>query len=294
VARFEEVTANSGADTLKPGDAWLIVPHGGNNQVFLREGKGYTIAIKSEGGLLKWKDIPESARSPEPGAVLAQAKRRKNDRWLKFTAQKTGMGRIRVSNGGLEVSMGFSVHPKKTFKISFLFLQDQSGSQPTRRSTFDPSNAAQWIADLNSVFGPQANIWFELGKSAPVVLSGLPAVVSDADAPALEKKKDAAPINIFLAGTQIKSSERDFPNGFYAINEKLIVVKDQIASTPNAKPMLKTMAHEIAHLLNYHRKASTPGHDYYKTCGYLSDVLNTLDGNDIKIPHQRVLDWNPW
>ena len=54
------------------------------------------------------------------------------------------------------------------------------------------------------------------------------------------------------------------------------------------------MAHEIAHLLNYHRKASTPGHDYYKTCGYASDVLNTLDGTDIKIPHQRVLDWNPW
>jgi hypothetical protein len=36
-----------------------------------------------------------------------------------------------------------------------------------------------------------------------------------------------------------------------------------------------------------------PGHEYFKKCGYLSDVLNTMDGNDIKIPHQRVLGWNP-
>jgi hypothetical protein len=58
--------------------------------------------------------------------------------------------------------------------------------------------------------------------------------------------------------------------------------------------MLKTLAHEIAHLLNHTKKASTAGHDYYQICGYTSDVLNTMDGNDIKIPHQRVLDWNPW
>ena len=57
--------------------------------------------------------------------------------------------------------------------------------------------------------------------------------------------------------------------------------------------MLKTIAHEIGHFMNFTRGAGE-GHDFYKSSGYSSDILNTLDGGDIKISHQRVLDWNPW
>lgn len=294
MAKFEELKANNGVDTLKPDDAWVIIPERGDNQVFLRDGDGYALDPRSDGGRVGWKDVPPPPKSRDPENMVASVSRGKNDRLLKFTAVKTGMGRIWAKKGGLSLSIGFSVHPPKTHKISFFFLQDQTGKTVKSRTTFSPSDAAGWVKDLSAVYGPQANIRFELGKAEPLPLSGLSQVVSDADAPLLEQKKDSALINIFLAGSQIKSNESDFPLGFYVIKEKLIVVKDQTATESKSKPMLKTMAHEIAHLLNYHRKASTPGHDYYKTCGYASDVLNTLDGTDIKIPHQRVLDWNPW
>ena len=294
MARFEELSANSGVDTLKPDDAWVIVPDGGFNQVFLREGAGYTLDIKSDGGKVLPKDVPPPPHSRDPENLVASAGRGKNDRLLKLTATKPGQGRINAVNGGLTVKIGFSVHRKRTHKISFFFLQDKVGNGAKSRTTFTPSDAPGWVKDLNQVYGSQANLWFELAKADPLPLAGLSEVVSDADAALLAGKKDSALINIFLAGSKITSSDADFPLGFYVVKEKLIIVKDQRESKTSTKPMLKTMAHEIAHLLNFNRSIPTAGHDYYKTSGYKSDVLNTMDGTDIKIPHQRVLDWNPW
>jgi hypothetical protein len=292
VPRFEELAVNSGVDTIKPGDEWVIIPQDGANRVFVRDGVGYAPGLKSEGGRVTLKNVPDDKSKDN---ITTPATRGKNDLLLKLTAQKNGLGSVVLTKGTEWHRINFSVHPKKTLKVSFFFLEDPvNGGRATRRSRFKESDAAGWVADLNGVFGPQANIWFDPGKAEGLPLAGLPQVVSDDDAPLLATKKDGAPINIFLAGTTIRSNEKDFPNGFYAIKEKLIVVKDQDPTSTNSKPMLKTIAHEIAHLLNYDKKASTPGHDYYKTCLYQSDVLGTRDGADIKIPHQRVLDWNPW
>jgi hypothetical protein len=281
VASFEELAINSGVDTLKPGDSWVIVPQDGNNQVLLREAAGYKLALESDGGKVGLSD------GPAPG-------RGKNDRLIKLTAQKNGLGRLRAINGSAALKIGFSVHPRKSLKIAFFFLEDLAGNQPTRRSKFTPSEAPGWVKDLNGVFGPQANMWFDLGAHESLPLANLPQVISSRDVPTLAAKKSAAPINIFLAGAQITSNDHNFPNGFYSTAEKVIVLKDQSPTTANPKPMLKTIAHEIAHLLNFMRSVPTPGHDYYQVCGYQSDVLSTHNGADIKIPHQRVLDWNPW
>jgi hypothetical protein len=294
MARFEQFVDNSGVDTLKSEDAWVIVPQDGANQAFLREGQGWTVEVKSEGGIVAWSDVSRPPQTRDAKNPVASTNKGKNDRLLKLSARKNGLGRLLVTKGRQVVKIGFSVHPRKTLKISFFFLQDQSNSGTTARTKFDKSHAIEWVKGLNEVYGAQANIWFEVGKADPLPLPGLNEVVSDADVPALTKKKDGVPINVFLAGKQIRSNESDYPYGFYSVKENLIVMRDQEPTRTNGKPMLKTLAHEIAHLLNYTRKASTPGHDYYKTCGYQSDVLNTMDGNDIKIPHQRVLDWNPW
>jgi hypothetical protein len=292
VPRFEELAANSGVDTIKPGDEWVIIPERGANRVFVRDGVGYTPGQKSEGGLVTLKSVPDDKSKDN---FTTPAMRGKNDLLLKLTAQKNGLGRVVITKGSLSYRIGFSVHPKKTVKISFFFLEDPvNGGRAIRRSKFKESDAAGWVKDLNGVFGPQANIWFDPGKAEALPLPGLPQVISDAEAPQLALKKDSALINVFLAGSTIRSNDQNFPNGFYAVNEKLIVVKDQDPTSTNSKPMLKTIAHEIAHLLNYDRKASTPSHDYYQVCGYQSDVLGTRNGADIKIPHQRVLDWNPW
>ena len=70
-------------------------------------------------------------------------------------------------------------------------------------------------------------------------------------------------------------------------------MKDREESSTSPNPMLQTMAHEIGHWLTDDHKGGQ-GHEFYKTCGYPSDILNTMNGNYIKIPKQRVFDWNPW
>ena len=44
-----------------------------------------------------------------------------------------------------------------------------------------------------------------------------------------------------------------------------------------ASLMLKTLAHEIGHFLNYFQGAGE-GHDFFLKSGYVSDILNTMDG----------------
>ncbi len=111
------------------------------------------------------------------------------------------------------------------------------------------------------------------------------------------RKTSGALINVFLAGSRIRTlDDGDHPNGFFHITRNLIVVRDRFVTDSwagQSAPMLATIAHEIGHFMNYKRGAGE-GHDFYAKCGYQSDILNTLDGKDIKIPRQRVLDWNPW
>ena len=105
----------------------------------------------------------------------------------------------------------------------------------------------------------------------------------------------AADIKIFFAGAKIKAQDNQHTshiNGFYHVEQKIIIMKDRSAESGKpGNPMLQTMAHEIGHWLNYNHGPGQ-GHNFYQDVGYTSDILNTMDGNDIKIPRQRVLDWN--
>jgi hypothetical protein len=166
---------------------------------------------------------------------------------------------------------------------------------------------------LNQVFGPQANIWFNKPeKNMPLAIPGLGKEVTPDHAKMLAEHKDAqvatgktkeskAPIRVFFAGPVLRSIDSKHPAGFYHDETKVILLKDQ--EDPNPKDyagykvvpqslMLKTLAHEIGHFLNFFRKGGQ-GHDFHVTNGYVSDILNTMDGTNIKISEQRVLDWNP-
>ena len=229
---------------------------------------------------------------------------------LRITGVNRGPGKIVATKGSDKAELKFSVHGLRTFNISFFFLHDlDAQNRPTPRTRFTEKDAKGWVEQLNDVYGPQANIWFELGKNMPLAVSGLGDVVSSDNAQMLAGHKDAqvaagktkelkAPIRVFLAGPTIRSIDTSHPNGFYHIATKVILMKDQ--TDPNfwetgdgrASLMLKTLAHEIGHFLNYFQGAGE-GHDYFLKSGYVSDILNTMDGRNIKISRQRVLDWNP-
>jgi hypothetical protein len=299
MANFQEVAPNRGVDSLNAGAAWMMVPLFGSNLVCLRDGVGYSVP-ESVGKRLTVQKI--SAKEiwgvwNVVGTLLA-----KDARFFRVGGLNGGPATVEAKKKGQPtITLNVSVHPRRSFKVAFFFLQDKDAAGNVKpRTAFTPLAASGWIGDLNNVYGPQANIWFEKGKSELLPLADLSAEVgTEKDLSKLGAIGDTsgAHISIFLAGSSISPLDtRDHPNGFYHIPTKVIVVRDQFVADSwagPAAPMLATIAHEIGHFMNYKRGAGE-GHDFYAKCGYSSDILNTIDGTDIKIPHQRVLDWNPW
>jgi hypothetical protein len=307
MAKFEEVERNRGVDSLKPGLEWIMVPKGGSNIVCLTGGAGYSIAVSEGKDYVSVAKVAEAKYRDEIGLVNALFIG-KDDSLFKVTGKNRGPGKIAAIKGKDKTELKFSVQGSRTFGISFFYLHDLDAQNvATSRTMFSPKDGAGWVSQLNDVYGPQANIWFELGKNQPLAVSGLGAEVTSDNAQMLANHKEAqvatgktkeskAPIRVFLAGPKLRSVDSSHPAGFYHIASKVILLKDQKA--PNIwagefrEPMLKTLAHEIAHFLNY-LQGQGQGHEFYQSSGYLSDILNTMDGSNIKISRQRVLDWNP-
>jgi hypothetical protein len=307
MAKFEEVERNSGVDSLKPGAAWIMVPKGKSNIVCLTGGAGYGIKAVQGTDKVRIAEIHKDKHGDEVGRINAPFIG-KDDKLLRITGLHQGPGKIAATKGSDKAELNFSVHGSRTFNISFFFLSDlDAQNRPTPRSAFSQKDAIGWVEKLNQVYGSQANIWFELGKNMPLAISGLDKVVSTDHAKMLAEHKDTqiasgktkeskAPIRVFLAGQELRPADKSEPFGFYHNASKVILLKDQKEPAPSSTGptslMLKTLAHEIGHFLNnFH--GGGQGEDYFQTTGYLNDILNTLDGSNIKISQQRVLDWNP-
>ena len=310
--KFEEIDRNRGVDSLKPGPGWIMVPEGKSNIVCLTGGAGYGIKAVEGKNYVKIEEINHDKYCDEIGFINSLFID-KDDKLLRITGMSRGPGKIVATKGSDKAELNFSVHGSRTFNISFFFLHDLDGQNgPTSRTRFTQRYATGWVEDLNEVYGPQSNIWFKLDKYMPLGVSGLGDIVTPDHAQMLAAHKDAqvatgktkelkAPIRVFLAGPALRSTDSEHPAGFYHIASKVILLKDQQDPNPwdylgsKVVPqslMLKTLAHEIGHFLNYFQGRGE-GHDYYRETGYVSDILNTMDGTNIKISKQRVLDWNP-
>jgi hypothetical protein len=307
MAKFEETERNSGVDSLKPGTEWIMVPKGKSNLVCLTGGAGYGVKAVEGANKISIAEIHKDKHGDEVGRVNAPFIG-KDDKLLRITGVHQGPGKIAATKGSDKAEIQFSVHGSRTFNISFFFLSDlDAQNHSTPRSAFSPKDATGWVEKLNQVYGPQANIWFELGKNMPLAISGLGKFVSSDHAKMLAEHKDTqvaagktkeskAPIRVFLAGPALRPSDKSEPFGFYHIATKIILLQDQNEPKAGSEGptflMLKTLAHEIGHFLNnFH--GGGQGEDFFRKTGYNNDILNTLDGSNIKISRQRVLDWNP-
>jgi hypothetical protein len=307
MAKFEEIERNSGVDRLKSGAGWIMVPNGKSNIVRLTGGAGFGLKTVEGANKVRIAEIHKDKHGDEVGRINVPFIG-KDDKLLRITGLHQGPGKIVATKGSDKAELEFSVHGSRTFNVSFFFLSDLDGqNRSTPRSSFLPKDATGWVEQLNQVYGPQANIWFELGKNMPLAISGLDKVVTSSHAKMLAEHKDTqvasgktkeskAPIRVFLAGPELRSDDKSEPLGFYNIPNKVILLKDQKEPAPSSggptSLMLKTLAHEIGHFLNALQTRGA-GHDLFRETGYLSDILNTVDGSDIKISRQRVLDWNP-
>jgi hypothetical protein len=306
MAKFEEIERNSGVDSLKPGTEWIMVPKGKSNIVRLTGGVGYSIKATEGTNKVSIAEISKDKHADEVGRINAPFIG-KDDKLLRIKGLHQGPGKITATKGSDTAELKFSVHGSRTFGITFFFLCDLDGQRPKPRSAFADKDVTAWIEKLNQVYGPQANIWFKPGKHMPLAIPGLDATVTADHAQMLAEHKNTqvaggktkeskAPIRVFLAGSALRSTDKSHPAGFYHIPSKVILLKDQTEPAPSADGpkslMLKTLAHEIGHFLTY-LQGNGQGHDFFEKSGYVSDILNTMDGGNIKISRQRVLDWNP-
>ena len=298
MARFEEVGANLGVDSARFGSEWMMVPHRGSNFVRFSDGDGFDVAAADRRGL-RIADVTKAFTADlAPPLRLLATLLVPRSRVFRVTGLLPGVTKIIARRGGATASIVVTVVPKHTFSIACYFLQNRAADgSVTPRTSFTPPVAHSWVEDLNKVFGPQANIWFTLARSEFLPLADLGEWFgSEDDVARLAKVREAsgAQVTIFLAGPKIWV-EKSEPRGFYHVKTKVIIMQDQFVKDVWAgppAPMLKTMAHEIAHFLN-HARSHGQGHDHYETSGYKSDIMHTDDGSNIKISRERVRDWNP-
>jgi hypothetical protein len=289
MARFVEVARNRGVDSWKPGQEWMMVPEKSSNLVCLEGGDGFT--VKERPGKTKLVITLLNASQAHSAVGSDYGRLKAGSRVYKITP-KPNIDRgtwIDATKGNDKASIEAVIHDRLEFSVAFFFLQDKGAKGP--RSKYSPKDVDDWIERLNNIYGLQANMWFSKASADLLPLDGLSETFgSDKDIEQIKGKKASGEvISVFLAGEKIITKEKDYPLGFFDLTAKVIVVKDQAES----KNTLKTIAHEIGH--QRYDKRNLPGdpHDDYKTNGYEHDLFHTLDGDDVKIPMQRVQDMNP-
>jgi hypothetical protein len=299
VAKFLELYPNQGVDNRPTGQDWMMVPAGKDNYVRLVDGAGFSVRDADPKARITVSELKSGDRVI---LLKGDASTFSNDRLFRVhgSSSSAGPAQIIAKKGSDEVKIEVSVKKSKSFTVAYFFVQD-AGAKSTR-STYTAADTDTWIKGLNDVFGPQANLWFSKIKEKdgvfvlpvpqmPEIIGPEAAKTLNAEATKLSKSGD---IRIFLAGAKITSQDSahaSHVNGFYHVEQKIILMKDRAPDKKNPNPMLQTMAHEIGHFLNFNYGPGE-GHDFYRRVGYPSDILNSMDGSDIKIPKQRVLNWN--
>jgi hypothetical protein len=289
MARFVEVARNRGVDSWRPGQEWMMVPESGSNLVCLEDGKDFSIRERPGKSKLNWKELSPSDAHGAVGKEYGSLKA--GSRVFRITPQPKKIREtwFEATKGKETASIHAVIHSKLDFKVAFFFLQDKTAKGP--RSKYGPKDVDGWIDRLNTVYGLQANMWFSKASADPLPLDGLSETFgSDKDIEQIKGKKASGDvISVFLAGEKIVTREKDYPLGFFDLTAEVVVVKDQDES----KNTLKTIAHEIAHHRYFKRNLPGDPHEGYKKNGYEHDIFHTMDGDDIKIPMQRVQDMNP-
>lgn len=311
MAAFKEISRNNGVDSLPGKTAHIVVPLSGVNYLRLADAAGVSLRATENASKISISKLEPSKYKDSLGSIAATSIAKGDDVYA-IKGLQGGAGRIGMT-GKASTEMTFSVHAKTILVLSFFFLADRAGEgSPVKRSGFGPADADQWIKFANGVFGPQANIWCEKGVARVLPVKGLDPAVSaasesqfidlpEAQSPPVPKPGPGVekywPARIFLAGDKVTSADKSEPYGFHSKKSHIIVLKDQPAPAADAKfrnSLPKTLCHELAHFLNAARGNIGADHGVYAREWSNADILDTMDEGDIKIPKQRVYDWNPW
>lgn len=253
-ATFREVTAYSGVDeNLPTGGQGIVVPSGGSTLVILQDGRGLDVrsTIPSKVYVCEFKTRQERAGAVRNASNPSEAMRRfDDDSWRIFRVKAdapVGFDKVRVEAkrtkaDKAEATLKVIVLDKKTVKVAIRPAQVRDGKQLV--SLGNAADAQKLLDEMNAIWNPQANVYFELGRTDAATIEGLSP---QADAIEMQKllkgfldeRDSRSALTFFLVRKVTDGGTAD--KGATNAKERVSLIADSRSDS--------TMAHEAGHFL---------------------------------------------
>jgi hypothetical protein len=231
---------------------------------------------------IAWNLMNEDSAKALLGAMHSSLSFGLHARLLLATGKMRGLTSINAVHAGITFNLEVAVVPSQNFTVAFKFLQHLDESRNITTTRWNPSDARWLINKLNWIYGPQANISFQMVEADWVKVDKILGESLDKEAffnHVVERKNKSADLNIFF----VRKWKGGEAGGTYFPEVEAAVVEENPESLPvtaDADPFLVNLAHEVAHYLGaFH-------HDR-------ENVLLSNGRQSTRLDKQLVFDVNP-
>ncbi len=295
-ATFREVAAYSGVDeNLPSGGQGIVVPSGGSTLVILEGAKGLDVrsTLPSKVHVYEFKTKQERAGAARNASNPSEAIRRfDEDSWRIFRIKAdapVGFDKVKVeakntSTRKAEATLKVIVLDKKTVKVAIRPVQIHDGKQTV--SLGKAADPNKLLDEINAIWNPQANVYFELGRTDAATIDG---VSPQAEAIEMQKlpqgfldERDSGSALTFFLVRKVTNGKL-VDNGATNAKERVALIADSRSDS--------TMAHEAGHFLG----ALTAEGKYDSEYGHpekSQEMLMHVDHTGKKIPYSAVTKFN--
>ena len=295
-ATFREVTAYSGVDeNLPTGGQGIVVPSGGSTLVILQDGRGLDVqsTIPSKVYVYEFKTRQERAGAVRNASNPSEAMRRfDDDSWRIFRVKAdapVGFDKVKVEAkrtkaDKAETTLKVIVLDKKTVKVAIRPAQVRDGKQLV--SLGNAADPQKLLDEMNAIWNPQANVYFELGRTDAATIEGLSPQADAIEMQKLPKgfldeRDSGSALTFFLVRKVMDGGTAD--KGATNAKERVSLIADSRSDS--------TMAHEAGHFLG----ALTAEGKYDSEYGHpekSEEMLMHVHHTGKKIPYSAITKFN--
>jgi hypothetical protein len=293
-AMFRQVAAYSGVDEKLPSGAQgIVIPSGGSTLVILEGGNGLDVqsTLSSKVHVYEFKTKQERAEAARNASNPSDAIRRfDTGSWRIFSIKgdtPVGFDTVKVeaknTAHNAEATLKVIVLDKKTVKVAIRPVQVRDGKQLV--SLGNAADPDKLLKEMNAIWNPQANVYFELGRTDTATIDGLApkAIIEMQKLPQrfLDERDSGSALTFFLVYAVTDGGTPD--HGATISKDRVSLIADSRSDS--------TMAHEAGHFLgslnekgNY---SSQYGHPEKS-----QEMLMHADHTGNKIPYSAVPNFN--
>jgi hypothetical protein len=295
-AAFREVAAYSGVDeNLPTGGQGIVVPSGGSTLVILEGARGLDVrsTIPSKVHVYEVKKRLERAEAARNASNPSEAMRRfDDDSWRIFRIKAdapVGFDKVRVEAKNTkthkaEATLKVIVLDNKTVKVAIRPAQVRDGRQLV--SLGNAADPQKLLDEMNAIWNPQANVYFELGRTDAATIDGLSPQADAIEMQKLPKgfldERDSGSVLTFFLVRKVTNGGT-VDNGVTNAKERISLIADSRSDS--------TMAHEAGHFLG----ALTAEGKYDSEYGHpekSQEMLMHVHHIGKKIPYSAVTKFN--